>query len=67
MSLTREQFARQHLKRMGNWNPTEESLTIIMELIDTDPWVEALYARANAMTKEVYMAIPTIEPGDTNE
>ncbi len=60
--ITKEEFALQHLKRMGNINPKPESIKTLIDLIDTDKWVGMLYQRANKMTAEIYNKIPTVEP-----
>ena len=66
MSISKEDFARQHLARMGNDNPSDEAVEVIISLIDDDQWVAKLYQRANAMTAEIYERIPTIQPEEPN-
>jgi hypothetical protein len=62
MTISKEQFAREHLRRAGNNNPSQNSINIYLRLIDENEWVGKLYQRANAMTAEDYLAIPTLEP-----
>lgn len=65
--LTKEEFCRQHLRRQGNPEPSEEAVEIMLRVLDNDPWVQQLYERANAMTAEVYNALPTIEPEEDSD
>jgi len=67
MPISKEDFAREHLRRAGNKEPNDESIQTYIKLIDKDPWVNKLYHRADAMTAEDYLSIPTIEPEDNNE
>lgn len=62
--ITKEEFAREHLRRAGNLDPSDVSLAYYLKLIDEDRWVRDMYERANTMTAEDYLAIPTIEPGE---
>ena len=62
MTISKEDFARGHLRRMGNDHPSDAAIEMYLDLIETDNWVKALYERANIMTAEVYNRIATIEP-----
>jgi len=66
MPISKEDFARQHLKRMGNSHPSPEALQTYLDLIEEDDWISKLYERANRMTAEIYERIPTIQPEEPN-
>lgn len=52
MGLTKEEFARRHLVRQGNKNPSKTSVALLVQLIEKDRWVGDMYKREVALEKE---------------
>ena len=44
--MDKETWARKQLAIMGNKNPSDESVKIIIDTIDNDEWVKANYERS---------------------
>lgn len=50
--MSKENFVRRHLAQEGNTNPSDESIEIMLRVLENDPWVFKLYKMSDEYEEE---------------